>query len=200
MPTTETSAALRLFEKAGILRAKDAERAGISRATLSRLRARGLLERAGRGLYVLKHSPPSELRTLAEACQRAPKGVLCLLTALRFHGMTTENPCDVWLAIDQKARRPKMEYPPLRIVHFSGKSLTYGVQRHVVERTEVRVYSPAKTVADCFKFRHKLGIDVALAALRDCLRLRKATYDELQAAARVCRMSNVMRPYLEAVA
>src|SRR5690606_12755497 len=137
-------------------------------------------------------------RSLVEACRRVPRGAVCLLSALQFHGLTTPAPFEVWMAIDESARQPRGDSPSLRIVRFSGAALTYGVQEYVVEGVTVRVYSPAKTVADCFKYRNKIGIDVAIEALRDCLRQRKATADELWQAAKVCRMTNVMRPYLEA--
>ncbi len=125
--------------------------------------------------------------------------MVCLLSALQNHHLTTQAPFEVWLAIAEKARLPKIEYPPLRVVRFSGPSLSFGIEEHEVDGVRVRVYSPAKTVADCFKYRNKIGLDVAIEALRDCLRQRKATRDELWSAAKVCRMSNVMRPYLEAV-
>ena len=134
---------------------------------------------------------------LVEACRLVPRGVVCLLSALQFHGLTTQAPFEVWMAIAEKARQPRVDYPPLRIVRFSGAALTSSVQEHIVEGVTVRVFAPAKTVADCFKFRNKIGIDVAIEALRDCLRQRKATSDELWRAAKVCRMANVMRPYLE---
>jgi predicted transcriptional regulator of viral defense system len=127
------------------------------------------------------------------------KGVVCLLSALRFHDLTTQSPFEVWLAIGEKSRLPKQENPQLRIVRFSAKALTYGVQSHRIEGVPVRVFTPAKTVADCFRYRNKIGLDVALEALRDCKRKRKATMDEIWKAAKVCRMANVMRPYLESI-
>lgn len=138
--------------------------------------------------------------TMAEASKRVPHGVVCLLSALRFHELTTQSPFEVWLAIGEKARLPKLDYPPLRTVRFSGDALAFGIEEHKAEGVDVRVYSPAKTVADCFKYRNKIGLDVAIEALRDCLRQRKATMDELWNAAKVCRMSKVMRPYLESIA
>ena len=128
-----------------------------------------------------------------------PHGVVCLLSALRFHGLTTQAPFEVWLAIDRKARLPRLEHPPLRIVRFPAPALTEGVEGHAVEGVPVRVTTPARTVVDCFVYRNKVGLDVALEALRDCWRQRRATMDELWQAARACRMANVMRPYLEAL-
>ncbi len=127
------------------------------------------------------------------------RGIVCLLTALRFHGLTTQAPHEVWMAIPPKAWAPKVASPRVRLVRFSGAALTAMVDEHKIEGVPVRVYSPAKTVADCFKYRNKVGLDVAIEALRDCWRSRKATMDDLWAAARVCRMANVMRPYLESL-
>jgi predicted transcriptional regulator of viral defense system len=124
---------------------------------------------------------------------------VCLLSALRFHGLTTQAPHEVWLAIGIKARLPKVEYPPLRIVRFSGAGLTAGVEEQALPRATVRVTNPARTVVDCFKYRHKVGLDVALEALRDCWRQKKATMDEFYRYAKTLRMANVMRPYLESL-
>jgi len=189
-----------MFKETRVLRPRDLEAVGISRTYLNKLHAEGVLDRPSRGLYVLHDDEPSEQRSLVEASRRVPRGVVCLLSALQFHGLTTQAPFEVWLAIDHKARLPRSDYPLLRIVRFSGIALTTGVQQHAIEGVPVRLYSPAKTVADCFKYRNKLGIDVAIEALRDCLQQRKATFDELWEAAKVCRMTNVMRPYLEALA
>lgn len=200
MPTTKRDQLLRLFQRVSVVRPRDLKRAGIARTYLNKLHAEGLLDRPGRGLYVLASGEPTEHRSYVEACRRVPRGVICLLSALRFHELTTQAPFEVWLAIDFKARLPRVESPPLRIMRFSGPALTFGVEKHRLEGVTVRVYSPAKTVADCFKYRNKVGIDVALEALRDCLKQRKGTIDELWQAAKHCRMTNVMRPYLEAVA
>jgi predicted transcriptional regulator of viral defense system len=190
---------LRMLKKTRVLRPQDVEAIGISGAYLAKLHTAGVLDRPSRGLYVLQDDEPSEHRSLVEVGRRVPRGVVCLLSALQFHGLTTKAPFEVWLAIDEKARLPRMENPKLRIVRFSGQALTYGIQEHSVEGHRLRVYSAAKTVADCFKYRNKVGVDVALEALRDCLRQRKATLDELWKAAKICRMANVMSPYLEAV-
>ena len=200
MPIAKRERILQLLNQMGVLRPRDLEAIGISGVYLNKLYAEGVLERASRGLYVLADAAPSENRTIAEASKRVPHGVVCLLSALRFHELTTQSPFEVWLAIGEKARLPKLDYPPLRTVRFSGDALTFGIEKHKVEGVDVRVYSPAKTVADCFKYRNKIGLDVAIEALRDCLRQRKATMDELWDAAKVCRMSKVIRPYLEAVA
>jgi predicted transcriptional regulator of viral defense system len=199
MDKLATERLLELAHREGILRVRDVIRNGIHPESLRRLYKRGLLRRSSRGVYMLANAAPTENRTLAEACKRVPDGVVCLLSALRFHGLTTQMPFEVWLAIDRKARRPKEDQLPLRIVRFSGPALSVGAEEHTVEGVAVKVYSPAKTVADCFKYRNKVGLDVALEALRDCRRQRRASADELWQAARVCRVANVMRPYLEAL-
>jgi len=183
----------------GFLRPRDLAPLGLSRETLRRLEATGKVIRRGRGLYVAAGDQFDEQETLAAASTRIPHGVVCLLSALRFHGLTTQNPPDVWLAIDRKARLPKADDLPLRIVRFSGEAWTAGIQEHRVNRTVIRVYNAAKTVADCFKYRRKIGIDIAVEALRDCWQNRKATADKLWRYAKICRVTNVMRPYLETV-
>lgn len=196
----QTQRILEIVERAGVLRPRDLNAHGIPRETLRRLHARGRLHRIGRGLYVLPEADVTEHHTLAQACKRVPQGVVCLLSALRFHELTTQAPFEVWLAIGGKAWRPRVDYPPLRFVRFSGAALTAGIEEHIVEGVLVKVYSPAKTVADCFKYRNKIGLDVALEALRDCRRQRQCSNDELWHYAQICRVANVMRPYLEATA
>jgi predicted transcriptional regulator of viral defense system len=152
-----------------------------------------------RGLYSLPDPDVTEHRSTVEVSKKVPKGVVCLLSALRFHALTTQNPHQVWIAIGEKARRPKLEYPPLRVMRFSEATLKAGVNTHVVEGVRIRVFSPAKTVADCFKYRNKIGLDVALEALREVWRERRATSQELWKYAEICRVANVMRPYLESL-
>ncbi len=190
---------LKLVRAAGALRPRDLAAAGIPRTYLQRLLEAGLLDRPSRGLYTVTGAEPQLNQSLAEACKRVPHGVVCLLSALRFHELTTQAPFEVWLALEEKARQPRLEYPPLRIVRFSGSAWEEGVEKHQVGGVPVQVYGPAKTVADCFKYRNKIGLDVALEALRDCWRKRRASMDGLWRAARACRMTNVMRPYLEAL-
>jgi len=151
-------------------------------------------------MYELPNADVTENHSLAEACRRVPHGVICLLSALRFHDLTTQSPFQVWMAIDYKARQPRMDGLQLRVVRFSGKALTSGVEEHMIEGVEVKVYCPAKTVADCFKYRNKIGLDVAIEALRDCKQQRLCTNDDLWQYAKVCRMTKVMRPYLEVMA
>jgi predicted transcriptional regulator of viral defense system len=202
MPSSKSKSerVLALVKKAGVLRPRDLNTRAIPREHLRRLHAEGLLERPGRGLYVLTNSRPTEHHTLAEAAKRVPRGVVCLLSALRFHGIGTKAPFEVWLAISTKARLPKIDHPPIRFVRFSGDALDANIEEHTIESVRIRVYDPAKTVADCFKYRNKIGLDVALEALRDCRKQRKATINELWKAAGICRVANVMRPYLESIA
>ena len=200
MTRSKKDAVLALAHRRGVLRPRDLAPYGLSRELLRRLHAEGRLERRARGVYVLADLERSEREMLAQASVRVPHGVVCLLSALQFHDLTTQNPAEVWMAIDRKARAPVERELPLHIVRFSGAARTEGVQVHRVDRVPVRIYGPAKTVADCFKYRRKIGVDVAIEALRDCLRTRRCTVDELWRFAAVCRVQNVMRPYLEALA
>jgi len=153
----------------------------------------------GRGLYALPDRSVSEHNTLAEVARKHPHAIVCLLSALRFHDLTTQSPFEVWLAIPNKARAPKMDYPPLRIVRFSGEALNVGVEDHVIDGVPVRVTSVARTVADCFKFRNKIGLDVALEALQEAWRAKRVSMNELWRYATLCRVTNVMRPYMESL-
>jgi len=189
---------IEIVKKIGILRPRDLDAHGIPREYLIRLSRQGRLEKLGRGLYQMPQADITENHSLAEACKKIPNAIICLLSALRFHGLTTQLPFEVWLAIDRKARIPKMEGLKLRVSRFSKEARSVGVEDHVIEGVKVRVFSPAKTVADCFKYRNKIGLDVALEALRDCRRQRKCTNNELWHYAKILRVSNVMRPYLEA--
>jgi predicted transcriptional regulator of viral defense system len=159
----------------------------------------GSLVRVARGLYRLPDVDVTEHHTLVQVAKRVPHGVICLLSALRFHDVGTQSPLRVWTAVDTKARRPKAGHLPVRFVRFSGAAFTAGVERHVLEGVPVRVYSIPKTIADCFKYRNKIGLDVALEALEDCRARRRCTVDDLWYFAHLCRVANVMRPYLEAV-
>ena len=191
------SLVLDLVQRHGLIRPRDVEAHGFSRMALSALERQGKLTRLSRGLYALPDRPISEHTTLVEVASKHPDVLICLLSALRFHELTTQSPFEVWIAIPNKARAPKMDYPPLRIVRFSGDALTEGVETHTVEGVKVRVTSVAKTVVDCFKFRNKIGLDVALEALRDAWNTKRVTMDDLWHYAKICRMINVMRPYLE---
>lgn len=191
---------LEIMKHVGVIRPRDLNHIGIPRIYLTRLVEAGLIERVGRGLYMVPFADITEHHTLVEASKAVPHAVVCLMTALRFHGLTTQAPFEVWLAIGQKARQPKVESLPLRIFRFSKVALTEGVEEHTFEGVNVKVFNAAKTVADCFKYRNKVGLDIAVEALRDCRRERKCSNADLWRFAKICRVQNVMRPYLEALA
>lgn len=199
MPTPDTRLA-RLFRRTASVRSRDFVAAGITRSEISRMVAAGRLERIARGLYTMPGYRGSEHETLATLARLSPGVVFCLLTALRFHDLTTQAPFEVWIGIGNKYHPPRTKYPKLRVVRFSAAGLQQGVEKHDVEGVPIRVTGVARTVADCFKFRSKVGLDVALEALRDARRSRKATPEELWHYAKLDRVANVMRPYLEAVA
>jgi len=198
MATSKRDQILGLFKGMEVVRPRDAEAIGIAGSYLNALHKKGVLERPSRGLYTLPNSELSEFRSIVEACKLSPNATVCLLSALRIHDLTTQSPYEVWLAIGEKDRKPQTVYPPIRVFRFSGASREFGIEKRRIEGVAISVYSAAKTVADCFKYRNKIGIDVAIEALRDCRRSRKATMDEIWDSAKVCRMTNVMRPYLEA--
>lgn len=191
---------LDVVRKHGILRPRDLDRYHLPRQYLRRLHQRGELVRLGRGLYALPDHDLTEHHDLAEAAKRVPGGVVCLLSALRFHDLTTQLPRQVWLAIEQKAWRPEGLDVPVRLVFMSGEAFEAGIETHEIEGVAVRVYSAAKTVADCFKFRNKIGLDVAIEALRDYRRVYRQGLDALWHFAQMDRVDQVMRPYLDMVA
>jgi predicted transcriptional regulator of viral defense system len=197
---SKTQALLDLISKQGVVRSADLRPYGIPREYLSRLHREGILERAGRGVYYLPDTKLTEHHSLAEAIKSVPRGVVCLLSALRLHELTTQSPFEVWLALDRKAHRPAGDGVPLHVVRFSGRALTAGVEEHLIDGVKVPIYSAAKTVADCFKYRNKIGLDIALEALRDYWKGRHWDADQLWKCAKICRVSNVMRPYMEALA
>lgn len=201
MPTQPNYAdrLLHLARQRGMLRPSDLATLGIPRVYLTRLTASGKLARAGRGLYRLADASLSENENLAIVAARSPQAVFCLLTALQFHGLTTQLPRQVWIALPQGSHAPKMDYPPLKLIQYSGDAFTQGIETHRIDQVEIRVYSVPKTVADCFKHRNKIGLDVALEALKDARSQKKASADDLWRYAKICRVANVMRPYLEAI-
>jgi predicted transcriptional regulator of viral defense system len=200
METSKVTQVLSLAKQGGVIRARDLEPHNIPRTYLARLCEAGRLQRLGRGLYMLADSAITTNHSLGETAKRVPHGVICLLSALRFHGVTTQAPFEVWIAIENKARAPAVKETPLRVVRFSGQALESGIETHVIDGVPTRIYSLAKTIADCFKYRNKIGMDVAVEALRESWRARKCTMDELWRYAAICRVSNVMRPYLETLA
>ena len=199
MSETKAEKLLRLARSQQVLRTHDLLAAGIPRNYLGRLVRKGELRKLERGLYTPISMPASEHISLLEVSRKVPKAVICLLSALRFHEIGTQTPNEVWIALGVKAWAPKISSPAVRIVRFSGKAFHFGTEEKKVSGGNIRVYAPAKTVADCFKFRNKIGTDVALEALRDCYRQKKASMDQLWEAAKVCRVANVMKPYLESL-
>lgn len=188
-----------VVRRSGIVRPRELARLGVSRVQIATLVENGALRRLGRGLYAAPDAELTEHHSLAEAAKRVPRGVVCLLSALRFHGLTTQNPFEVWIAIGHKTWRTRVADPPLRLVHMSGPAATAGVETHTIEGVSVPVFSAAKTVADCFRYRNKIGLDVAVEALRDYRRLRRGPMDDVWRFAQVCRVSRVMFPYVEAL-
>jgi predicted transcriptional regulator of viral defense system len=199
MEPTLIEKTLKIASKTGVIQPKDLDQYGIPRKYLHILYRKGLLDKIGRGLYVSPELAPTENRSLAEICKRIPHAVVCLISALQFHDLTTQLPSKVWIAVDRKARLPNAAVLPVRVYRFSGKALTEGVEEHKIEGVTVKVYNPAKTVADCFKYRNKIGLSIALEALKDCLQQRKCKPADIDHYARICRISSVIRPYLEAV-
>jgi predicted transcriptional regulator of viral defense system len=194
------AASVSLFDLAqgkALLRPSDAVARGYSRLYLAQLAQRGLLHKVSRGLYALPHRKASEFASLAEVASKHPKALVCLLSSLAFHGLTTQAPFEVWIAVDNKARAPQMPYPPLRIARFGGPALYEGVELHNIEGVPVKITSVPKTIADCFKYRNKIGIDVAMEALNEAWSAKRVSMDELWHFGQICRVQNVMRPYLE---
>ncbi len=189
-----------LFRKKSVIRTRDLARLGLPRTALGVPLADGMVSRLSHGVYAVTGYDVSEHHSFAQAAVRVPHGVVCLLSALVFHDLTTQSPHEVWLAIDRKARQPAERFPPLHVVRFGGEALSAGSTLHQIDGVPVRITTPAKTVADCFKYRNKLGISVAVEALREGWTKRRFTMDELWAMARVCRMHNVIRPYVESLA
>lgn len=189
---------LDLVKKTGVIRVRDLKERRLHPESLRRLYQDGLLIRTGRGLYELAAADVTEHHSLVQVTKQVPHAIVCLLSALQFHRIGTQSPSKVWIAIDRRAAKPQTDYPPVTVVRFSGLALNDGIEAHSIEGVTVRVYNPSKTVADCFKYRNKIGLDVALEALRESRRERRCSNDELWHYAKVCRVTNVMRPYLEA--
>ncbi|HEX7048930.1 MAG TPA: type IV toxin-antitoxin system AbiEi family antitoxin domain-containing protein [Longimicrobiales bacterium] len=200
MVDTRTERLLEFVKERGLVRAREAEAAGYPTALLYRLRDRGDLEQVGRGLFRHPEAEITEWHSYAEAVKLVPAGVVCLLSALVFHGIGTQNPWQIWMALEKGKQRPRSPVLPLKIVWFSGDAMREGVETHRIEGVDVRVFGPAKTVADLFKFRNKVGVDVAVEALREGWERRLFTADELMRFAKICRVQRVMKPYLQAIA
>lgn len=192
-------AAIELANKNKILRSCDLAKEGIPRVTLTRLIANGQLEKIGRGLYCLPGTEFSENESLLTIAIKLPNAVFCLLSALQIHNLTTQLPRQVWIAMPHGSHLPKIDYPPLKMLQYSGLVYSEGIQTIEYDKVIIRVYNPAKTVADCFKHRSKVGLDVAIEALKEVRRKQKASAEELWYFAKICRVANIMRPYLEAI-
>ena len=167
---------------------------------LTRLTASGELEKVSRGLYRLADSRPSEHESLATVARKVPQAIFCLLTALQFHELTTQLPRQVWITMPRGSHTPKIDYPPIKMIQASNKAYSEGIEVHERDQVPLKIYSVAKTIADCFKHRNKVGLDLALEALKDAIAQRKVTMEELWHCAKICRVANVMRPYLEVLA
>ena len=196
---TNTHRLLDLVRQKGILRSSDLDEMGVPRTYLARLTASGQLVRAERGLYRLPDTPTSEGETLETVSIKVPQAVFCLLTALQFHELTTQLPRQVWIGMPRGSHTPKISYPPIKMIQFSGDSYTEGIEIFERDNVKLRVYSAAKTVVDCFKHRNKIGLDVALEALKESRSKKKASADDIWRYAKICRVANVMRPYLESL-
>lgn len=198
--STQREKALDLLGSRSMMRQKDFAACGIAPETLARLVREGVVVRPARGLYQLADGPADARRALAEAAALVPKGVICLVSALQFHGLTLQMPSSVWMAIERTAWRPRIGYPPLRFVRFTPGALSEGVERHRIEGVDVAITEPARTIVDCFRYRAKVGVDVALEGLREGLQQRKATTDQLWHHAAKARIWSIMKPYVEATA
>ena len=190
---------INFVQENSLVRPRDLKKINLPQDYLHILAREQIIERLGRGLYQWPGKNPGEFQSLVEVSKLAPKAIVTLLSALNFHRMTTQNPHEVWLAIDRKDWRPVISYPPVRYVTMSSDALHEGVERHNIDNVVIQVFCPAKTVVDCFKYRNKIGLDVALEALRDGWSARKFTMDELLKYAKICRVKKVMQPYLESL-
>lgn len=197
--TTHEQQVLRLVRARTLLRARDVTQQGLPTIALTRLVQAGKLERVARGLYGLPGAEISEHRSLAEVSARVPRAVVCLLSALRVHEIGTQAPFEVWIAIPQHMVTPRLDQPAIRVVRMADVALAEGVERLHIDGVEVPVFNAARTVVDCFRFRNKIGLDVAIEALRDGWSQRKFTLDDLWRHATRGRVANVMRPYIEAI-
>ena len=200
MTSTQRVQALKLLGAHSMMRLKDFAAHRIGPETLARLVRDGIVVRPARGLYQLADGAVDARRTLAEAAALVPKGIICLVSALQFHGLTLQMPSSVWMAIERTAWRPRINYPPIRFVRFTGSALSEGIKRHRIEGVQVAITDPARTIVECFRYRAKVGIDVAMEGLREGLRQRKATSDQLWRYATKARIWSTMKPYVEATA
>jgi predicted transcriptional regulator of viral defense system len=199
VPSSPASTVLRLAKAQPAISARELRAAGIPARLLGQLTSSGQLRRIGRGLYAHPDATASAHQSLIEAVKQAPRAVVCLLSALQVHEIGTQAPFEVWIALPAGTHAPRIAYPALRVVRLSAQAFTAGIDTVRLDGVPIRIYNAAKTITDCFKLRNKIGLDVALEALRDAWKSRKATMKDLEHYARINRMTNVMRPYLEAL-
>lgn len=188
-----------LLSQGGIFRVREAMKAGVHPRTLYAMRDEGLIERLGRGVYRIAGMSALGNPDLATVAIKIPKGVICLISALSYHEMTTEIPHQIYIALPRGSEPPRLDYPPLRIFWFSGSAFEEGIEHHEIDGIPIKVYNPEKTIADCFKYRNKIGLDVALEALKFYRQRKPLKVDELMRYAKVCRVEKIMRPYVEAL-
>ena len=191
-----STAIRKLNRKGRAFTIEDARKAGVSHQLLADYCRKGVFIRQGCGVYAPSENYVSEYPEIEFLQKRGTDFVLCLLSALRFHEFTTQNPGEVWIAVRHGSRTPRVTFG-LHCIHFTDEVFDYGIEKHSLNGLPLKVYSPAKTVADCFKFRNRYGLDTALEALRDGWRRKKFTIDELNEAARICRVNRIMTPYME---
>lgn len=196
---THHQQAIALARQQAILRPKDLQQAGIPRVALTRLAAAGLLVKHSRGLYQLPDAPLSEHESLCQVAMRVPQAVFCLITALQIHELTTQMPREIWIAMPRGSHTPRLDYPPIRMIQFTGDAYSEGIKIIQRDQINLRVYSVAKTLVDCFKHRNKIGLDVALEALKEAHKQNKLVMDEIWHHAKIARVANIMRPYLESL-
>jgi len=199
MGKSKEQAVVDLAKQLGTIRIKDLLERDIHPEFARRLVSKGFLVRLGRGLYVLADSEITEFHDFAIIGKRIPRGVICLTSALRYHDIGTQLPRKIWLALKEGSAQPRLSYPPVSIVRISGACFSEGIDEQEIEGIAVKIYNPAKTVADCFKFRNRIGLEAAIEAARECLRGQKTSSDEIYYYAKICRVWNVMKPYLEAM-
>jgi len=199
MPSTQKEHALDLLKAKGMLRLKDFINKNIEPVTLARLVRDGQVVRPARGLYQLPNTPVDAAHVLAEAATLVPKGIVCLVSALQYHGLTLQMPSTIWMAIGRTAWKPTISYPPIRFVRFSGWAITDGIERYAIQSRKVSITNPARTIVDCFRYRNKIGIDIAMEGLRAGIRQKKCKPDELWQYGKKARIWTIMRPYVEMV-
>ena len=190
---------IKLVRELSVVRPRDLVERGLSKDYLYILEKEGMIERVCRGLYQWPNKDLGRHQSLIEVSKLAPNAVVALLSALNYHNITTQNPHKIWLAIDGKAWRPEINYPPVHFVTMSGEAMRSGIEKHSIDGVTIKVFCLAKTVVDCFKYRNKIGLDVALEALREGWSSRQFTMDELLHYAEICRVKKVMQPYIESL-